>query len=234
MEPSVLVVEDDELVRNVLCTWLRSCAYTVTEVADGIEALAIFNPGQFGAVITDYNMTHLDGIELIKILKEYEPGLPALLTTSGANDLAVLDLIRYPRFAALRKPYPLRTLEQALKRLMLMPHDPKTYHKRSAYRFSVDLDAQLNGHSTARVTSLSKNGCFVATDPRVGVGADLSVQFRNLTLHGKSVWVNNHKSTEDFPKGLGVQFNDLDSATSRNLQGLLVQEMRNRQVGWLE
>lgn len=71
-EPTrVLLVEDEDSVRNVVGRLLTKLGYDVSKAADAEEALALFDDGQtFDLVVTDIVMPGLSGIEMARILEE--------------------------------------------------------------------------------------------------------------------------------------------------------------------
>ena len=64
--PRILVVDDDEDTRQLIAFALGAHGYAVTEVADGMAALAALRDGRFHLVITDYDMPGLTGVEMLK------------------------------------------------------------------------------------------------------------------------------------------------------------------------
>jgi CheY-like chemotaxis protein len=83
--PSVLLVEDDANMRDLLMRTLEQAGYAVTTAVDGTDALAQFRKHPVDAVVTDILMPELDGFELIRKLKKESPGL-AVVAISGIND----------------------------------------------------------------------------------------------------------------------------------------------------
>ena len=86
MPATILVVDDSRTVRNMVEFALRSRRHSVVTTSDGQEALEALQRSQFDLVILDINMPHLDGLSLLKMVRE-RPGwtsLPILiLTTEG-------------------------------------------------------------------------------------------------------------------------------------------------------
>jgi two-component system chemotaxis response regulator CheY len=86
---SILAVDDSASMRQMVSFTLKGAGYDVAEASDGVQALAAAKGRNFNLVITDVNMPNMDGIELIRNLRE----LPAykftpmlLLTTESADD----------------------------------------------------------------------------------------------------------------------------------------------------
>lgn len=83
----VMVVDDTETARIVICDHLESKGHTVVEADDGSECVELIRRGEhFDLVICDLNMCHIDGLTMVKMLREFEQGtgkrLPVVLMTA--------------------------------------------------------------------------------------------------------------------------------------------------------
>jgi CheY-like chemotaxis protein len=111
---TVLVVEDDRLVRDYVLTQLRALGYVTLNAANGTEALALVENGNdFDLLFTDVIMPGaMNGRQLADELKKKKPGLKVLFT-SGYTENAVIHHGRLdPGVLLLAKPY--RKSEMAL------------------------------------------------------------------------------------------------------------------------
>ena len=104
---SVLLVDDEDLVRKVIAEDLQDAGYGVHVAADGTEAVALLaGDVAVDVLVTDLSMPGMDGLAVIRAIREHRPGLPAVLLTGYAGDGA--DLARDGpgggNFALLRKP----------------------------------------------------------------------------------------------------------------------------------
>ena len=70
MAKCILIVDDSETVRQVLQLALGNAGYKVVEAEDGFDALAKLSVAQIDMLITDLNMPNMDGLELIKKVRE--------------------------------------------------------------------------------------------------------------------------------------------------------------------
>ena len=70
MAKCILIVDDSETVRQVLQLALGNAGYQVVEAKDGFDALAKLSGAQIDMLITDLNMPNMDGLELIKKVRE--------------------------------------------------------------------------------------------------------------------------------------------------------------------
>lgn len=88
----LLVVDDDEGDRTVLRTILERAEHQVWVARDGDEALSQFQGKGIDVVVTDLQMTNVHGLELITILREFEPK-PGIIAVSGTGETQ-LDMAR--------------------------------------------------------------------------------------------------------------------------------------------
>lgn len=86
----ILVVDDDFFIRAVLSELLGSRNYTTVTAKNGKEALMLYqeNPFSFNLIISDLNMPVMDGMELIKILRQENSDIPIIIL-SGNNEISI-------------------------------------------------------------------------------------------------------------------------------------------------
>ena len=85
--PSILLIDDDEALRNVTAEILVEAGYTVDDAPDGKSGLELFQPGVHDVVITDIAMPDMDGIELIMELSRATPK-PRIIAISGDSQFS--------------------------------------------------------------------------------------------------------------------------------------------------
>nr|WP_295889855.1 ATP-binding protein [uncultured Devosia sp.] len=111
----ILVVDDDALINMSTVDMVQDLGHTVLEAYSGKEALQILGSGQrIDALITDYAMPGMTGVELADRARELHPGLPILLAT-GYADLPSGTTTDLPRLA---KPYQQTELATQISRLL--------------------------------------------------------------------------------------------------------------------
>lgn len=117
---TILVVEDEVVVRAVLCETLRSAGYTVVEVSAVDEALDVIMAGaDIDLVFSDVRTPGaLSGVDMARRLAEERPGLPVILA-SGNLDPEQLSGLKY--FMA--KPYKLERALKAVEELIGRPSE---------------------------------------------------------------------------------------------------------------
>jgi CheY-like chemotaxis protein len=104
----VLLVDDDDAVRNVGAAMLEEMGFVVTSAASGAEALKALETHSFGLLLTDVAMPGMSGVELAQVVRKRFPDLP-ILFASGYADLQVFGE-QLSDETVLKKPYRLADL----------------------------------------------------------------------------------------------------------------------------
>jgi len=128
----VLVVEDDDLVRNLVKQLLEQRALHVTSARDGVDALHQLNTKRYALVILDLMMPHMSGIDLLDSLNVllFDPTLrslkhvpPVLVVTSAPHETIPDGELerRFPKIVrgVLRKPIEVEELTKRIDALLL-------------------------------------------------------------------------------------------------------------------
>jgi signal transduction histidine kinase len=111
-KPTVLVIDDDDQVRETLCEGLRSEGCDVVSAAGGLEGLAMIGAERPDVVVLDYAMPVMTGAEVARRAKAAHPDLPIIFCSGYADSLA-LDQI--DGAVVLRKPIAIEDLGQAVR-----------------------------------------------------------------------------------------------------------------------
>jgi CheY-like chemotaxis protein len=103
MSKSILVVDDDQSLRDLLKLHLSNAGYSVTTASDGIEAGYAVLKDPPDLIITDVNMPHMDGYQFVEALKSDRslPKIPVIFLTSlddvtRGKDLGAVGYITKP------------------------------------------------------------------------------------------------------------------------------------------
>ena len=116
MGEKILIVDDEEDIRVVLDISLSDMGYEVYTAEDGEEALRILSEIKPSIVLTDIRMPVMDGIELLRRIKQVNPETEVIMVTGhGDMDLAIKSL-KYEATDFITKPIKDDILEIALKR----------------------------------------------------------------------------------------------------------------------
>lgn len=116
---TILLVEDEDLVRNATAEFLSAYGYVVLEARNGPEALrlAMSRPSDIAAVVTDMVMPGIDGREVVEILRQLRPNLKAVLM-SGYTERKVVEKKEAVSFTFLQKPFTAEVLAKTLRRVL--------------------------------------------------------------------------------------------------------------------
>ena len=118
MPPSILVAEDQADIRELLVMNLRSAAYQVTAVADGVAALASQNEIASDLLILDLMMPGMDGLEVCKALRARGRSTPILMLTAKSTELDRVLGLELGADDYLTKPFSLAELLARVKALL--------------------------------------------------------------------------------------------------------------------
>lgn len=116
MENKILLVDDENDVRDMLHLSLTAMGYDVMDAENGNKALGIFRDTHPQIVLTDIKMPSMDGIELLQKIKREAPNTEVIMITGhGDMDLAIKSL-KYEATDFVAKPINIDALKIALKR----------------------------------------------------------------------------------------------------------------------
>jgi len=117
---TILLAEDDVLIRQVMARGLKHLGYTVVEACDGAEALREWekHKGKIALLLTDMVMPgNMSGLDLTRQLRAKKPGLKTIISSGYSRDLATDSAINETEkdLVFLGKPYLLSTLAKTLR-----------------------------------------------------------------------------------------------------------------------
>lgn len=111
---TVLVIDDEDLVRDVVARMIEDLGYTAVTAADGTEALDVVGRSTVDAVLVDLTMPKMSGADVVTQLRATKPGLPIVLCTGYDRDRrGPVDVDAY-----LPKPFRIEALEETLAKLL--------------------------------------------------------------------------------------------------------------------
>lgn len=113
---TVLLVEDDDLVRAALAMSLRKEHYNVVPARAIDEALPAFDANPIDVVVTDLLMPGGTGLELLRRLEDRDPRVPVIIITAHQSVEAAAQAVREHAFDYLTKPVSLQQLRQTVAR----------------------------------------------------------------------------------------------------------------------
>ena len=110
MSKSILIVEDEKILRISLTDALKAEGYIVFAVADGNEALAALSEGDFSLVITDIRLPGASGVDILRKSLADSPLTPVIMMTAYGSIKDAVSAIRSGAFDYITKPFDLDEL----------------------------------------------------------------------------------------------------------------------------
>jgi len=118
----ILIIDDEELFRQMLKQMLEQAGHEVMEAADGNQGLALFHEHPADLVITDMFMPEKDGISTIHDLKEEFPDLKLIAVTGGGNRRRGFEYLEFAgkigADRAMSKPFERKEILTAIEELL--------------------------------------------------------------------------------------------------------------------
>lgn len=114
--PRILVVDDDPQVQQLLIHNLTKHGFEVTAASDGLAAIGILGRAPHDVVITDLRMPGMDGMSLLRCIREQDIDIPVLVLTGSPDMQSAIRAIEYGVFRYLTKPVPTPQLIEAVSR----------------------------------------------------------------------------------------------------------------------
>src|SRR3989475_4499756 len=115
----VLVVDDEETIREIVSSMLTAANYKCRQAASGMEALALLDSGEeFELMLSDLMMANLDGIGLLEKTKERFPDMPVVMVTAVHDISVALAALRNGAYDYLLKPFEREQLLARVRRAL--------------------------------------------------------------------------------------------------------------------
>lgn len=161
----MLIVDDEEPVREVLRDYFIEQGYAVIATADGEAALAAFARERPDVVLLDVRMPGLDGLQVLKRLRESDPDVAVIMVTANDDVAIARETLSVGAFDYVAKPFDFEHLSQTVmtaitrsarsplgdKRLPSAPADPWNRLVADVFRVARGLDAEARASTGARL-----------------------------------------------------------------------------------
>lgn len=190
--PRILIVDDEKGIRKVLRDVARRALKAeVWEAADGQEALGLFREMSPDVVLSDIRMPGMDGITLLRRIKEDDPNVPVILITGYPSLDVAIQGMKDGASDFLTKPFRLDevqvVLEKALRERRLLQDNEglrqQLQHKRAMERLNEELNRKVQ-----EMTALCNLGQTIAAFP-LNKDAILRSLVNETRMATRAVWV---------------------------------------------
>jgi DNA-binding NtrC family response regulator len=114
----ILVVDDELSIRESLSGWLEQDGFEVESAANGLAALGMIQETRYDIMLIDVKMPEMDGLTLLKKLKEIEPDTAVVMMTAHGAIQDAVDAMRQGAYDYLLKPFDLEELSLTVDKLV--------------------------------------------------------------------------------------------------------------------
>lgn len=121
---TVLLADDEAMVRKVTARMLERMGMKVLTAADGREAVEIVaaHAGEIGLLMLDLTMPRLGGVEAYEEISAIQPGIPTILSSGFSTAYTAQSFESQGITGFLHKPYSLEQLRAVLREVLRIPH----------------------------------------------------------------------------------------------------------------
>jgi len=117
MKRTILIVDDEKNVRDISKAYLENAGYSVLEASDGEEALEQFENNEVHLLILDIMMPKLNGVEVLKYIRE-SSDVPVIMLTAKVGESDLVDSMKSGADDYVKKPFSMRELVVRVEAMM--------------------------------------------------------------------------------------------------------------------
>ena len=146
--PRILVVDDEEVIRDILADFLAMEGFEVRTAPDGAAALAELTQGHYDLVLSDLKMPNMGGIELLDSMAQHAPQVVTIIMTGFGTVETAIDAMKRGAYDYIMKPFKMEevvhTVRRGLERKKLAAENMRLKEVLSLYKVSEAIAASLS------------------------------------------------------------------------------------------
>lgn len=116
MKPSILIVDDDEVMRETLSDVLKRREYEVYSVGSGVETLSVIRKNIIDLILLDMRLPDGDGLELLKKIKEFDTEILVIIMTAYSDIQTAVSAMKSGAYHYINKPFDLEELKLLIEK----------------------------------------------------------------------------------------------------------------------
>jgi len=186
----ILVVDDEAPVREVLTEYFATEGYAVEAATSGLEALSAVRGGRADLVLLDVRMPGLDGVEVLRRIRELTDSVPVIMVTANEDVSLARETLTLGAFDYVAKPFDFDYLDRAvaagLARVVdktdaapAPSDDPWKHLARTVFRVTRAMSQMARTSTGERLESAA---LAAARDAAVGRGADAGEHLADVAM----------------------------------------------------
>ena len=180
-EEKILVIEDDDSLREDLVMILSDEGYQVQACASGLDALDLAHRQNFDLVVSDIRMAGMDGLETLERLQQQQPSVATLVITGFTAEADSIRAVRLGVGDYLKKPFELSDFLAAVARQLHLHRSRKVRHQREQSLRQTAVWAMESLANTLSQDPL-KGRLAWATASEMGLSPEMSAQAQLAVL----------------------------------------------------
>jgi EAL domain-containing protein (putative c-di-GMP-specific phosphodiesterase class I)/CheY-like chemotaxis protein len=211
----ILVVDDEPTLLRGISRLLTDKGYNVICERDGESALVTFRTREFDVIVTDIAMPQMDGIQLLRQLREHDADVPVVLITGEPAVSTAIKALEYGAFHYLTKPIPVGSLEEVVDKAARLRRMGRM--KRQAAEL---IERSIPSHSRAPLES-----SFYKALDSLWMAYQPILRSADGHIYGYEALLRSREATLPHPGAV------LDAAERLNMLDILGRTIRERSAG---
>ncbi len=114
---TILVVDDNDVNREMMRTLLKGWGYEVIEADDGTSAVATIKERSVSIILMDIKMVHMSGVEALEHIQAYNPAIPVIMMTAYSSVETAVETLKKGAYDYLTKPLDFEKLKRIIERI---------------------------------------------------------------------------------------------------------------------
>lgn len=194
---NILLVDDDPIIRLILKNFLSDLFKKIFEAKDGREGLQIFNHEKIDIIITDNLMPNMNGVEMIKTIRQTDTKVPIIVVTSSSDTNFLIQFINSGVNQFLKKPLAksniLDAIKLAIQNVILEIFKIKLQEQEVEILKYQNQQRQIQEElSLKKQKNLIINDCYLKTVQADGAKWLVDVQFNPLDIMSGDIYSIRH------------------------------------------
>jgi response regulator RpfG family c-di-GMP phosphodiesterase len=176
--PRILVVDDEQVIREILADFLSMEGFWVRTAEDGSAALVELSRNQYDLVLSDLKMPVMGGLELLKAISEHTPNVVTIIMTGFGTVETAIDAMKKGAYDYILKPFKVEevvhTIRRGLEKQRLLAENIRLKEALSLYKVSeaiassLSLDGVMSNVTDAAVHELDADAVIILLDDGEG------------------------------------------------------------------